>query len=431
MERFDVVIAGGGIAGSTAAAALARNGHRVLLCEAGLPNAKRLAGELLHPPGAAHLEAVGLLEPLRAAGAVPVYGFSVFRSADDPGTVLSYSEIRGGRPMGVALEHAKLTRTLFGAAGAVEGVTLWEGARVLDADLERREPAVTVRYGDETLRVGARLVVSAEGRRSPLRERAGIESIEEPPFRMLGWKIPGARLPYPGYGHVFVGGPSPILAYQMSKTEARIMFEVGLDQDLAVEEALLAALPRPFRDDVERAIANEPRATARFSGFRPSRVTGPSLAVVGDAGGCVHPLIASGMSFCAADAVRLANAFPWGTTVADALRSYEASRRGPMRTRAALGPAMVEALCSDSPEMRLLRHGLFRYWGRSSRGRGTSMGLLSTRESSMAVMAREYAIVCANALTGLPRGVVRSDQLVPAVVGLARRTAGFLRTAVA
>jgi len=69
-----------------------------------------------------------------------------------------------------------------------------------------------------------------------------------------------------------------------------------------------------------------------------------------------------------------------------------------MRTRATLGPALVEALSSHAPEMELLRRGLFRYWSKSSRGRGASLGLLSTQEARGWVMLREYAAVCMHAV---------------------------------
>ncbi len=436
-DSLDVVVAGGSIAGSTTAVALGQRGFKVLLAEAGLPNAKRLAGELLHPPAVEALEGLGLAEPLRAAGAVPVYGFAVVRGPTDRGVLLSYSEIPGGRGTGLALEHATITRTLFDAASARPNVTAWEGARVLEANGLEGTGAfaeATVRHSRGDVRVATRIVVSAEGRSSKLRDQVGIETTEEPPFRMAGWKVPGGRLPYPGYGHVFTGGPTATLAYQVSLDAVRVMFEIPHGED-DVPEALLHALPEPFRSDVRNAMANEPRASARFVGFRPAKVASGRLAVVGDAGGCVHPLIASGMSFCIGDALRLADALgDPSQLLTQGLLQYERQRKGPMRTRSALGPAMVEALCSSDPSMQLLRHGLFRYWDRSSRGRGVSMGLLSTREDSMLVMAREYALVCAHALTGLaaplgdavPRGTGRA-----AVSGLVRRSAGFLRAALA
>ena len=433
MQRFDAIIAGGGIAGSTTAAALAQRGLSVLVCEAGLPSEKRLAGELMHPPAARDLEAVGLLDALRDAGGVPVYGFAVFRSADDPGMLLSYSEIPGGSSAGIALEHALMTRTLLAEVARRDRVTVWDGARVVDADVNAAEPVVKVKRGGEELLVTAPLVVSAEGRASAMRQRTGIACHEDAPFRMVGWKIPEGRLPFPGYGHLFIGGPTATLAYQVSRSDVRIMFELELEDAVDPSEAHLAALPPRLRADVVRAMATCPRQTAKVCATNAERVSQGRLAIVGDAGGCVHPLTASGISFCTKDAMRLAasigSTFGGGSGVEAALRRYDADRTIPMLTRTALGPALVDALCSRDPDMRLLRHGLFRYWKRSSRGRGVSMGLLATERSSMLEMAREYALVCAHALTGVPAGVVPARELLPAVAGLARRSSGYLKQA--
>ena len=107
-------------------------------------------------------------------------------------------------------------------------------------------------------------MVSAEGRKSKIRDAAGISATHVSPQRMVGWKIPNGRLPYPGFGHVFIGGPYPILAYQMAKDEVRIMFELHLEDGLEIPNSLLEAIPRPFRDDVERAIEKQARSTAQI-----------------------------------------------------------------------------------------------------------------------------------------------------------------------
>ncbi|HET6984945.1 MAG TPA: hypothetical protein VFI53_22575, partial [Myxococcaceae bacterium] len=54
------------------------------------------------------------------------------------------------------------------------------------------------------------------------------------------------------------------------------------------------------------------------------------------------------------------------------------------------------------------RSGLFRYWERSPTGTRISMSLLSTRETRMSVMAREYARVVAHGLMALGSGGVRA-----------------------
>ncbi len=435
MKRFDVVVVGGGIAGSTSAAALARRGLQVLLVEAGLPSEKRLAGELMHPAACAVLEELDLLEPLLAAGAAEVRGFAVLHDAEVVGSPLEYTEIDGGEGRtSIAIEHGVMVRALLDAVGQREGVTVWEG-RVTDVeDLHSELATVHVRRGAEIETVQAPLVVSAEGRSSRIRQRAGIAVQRGAPFRMVGWRVPNTRLPRPGYGHVFAGGATTSLAYRINDQEVRVMFELGIDDDLDVSH-LLAALPEPFSEDVRRAIETQPRETAKVWGMSPARVSTGRLAVVGDAGGCVHPLTASGIAFCTQDAARLAAEvgldFQRGAGVLAALDRYEKGRRGPMRARVALGPAMVEALGSNAPEMKLLRHGLFRYWRKSKQGRARSLALLSTHESRVSVMAREYAAVCAHALTGLPAGVVPSAEVLPALVGLARQNVSRVREVVA
>lgn len=431
IRRVDAVVIGGGVAGSCTAAALAREGLEVLVCEAGLPSDRRLAGELMHPPAAEDLERLGLLDPLIAAGAAPVYGFAVIRGPGDPGTLLSYSEVIGARSSSIAIEHATMTRALLDAVSARPGVTVREGARVLGVDTAGARPIVTIRAGDRDERVEAAVVVLADGRSSRLRAALGFEAERGEELRMVGWRVRGGRLPCPGYGHVFVSEQATTLAYQISRQDVRIMFELGVDASLDLSTRI-ATLPAPFRHDVERAIEREPRVTTKVFALSTDRVATDRIALVGDAGGCVHPLTASGIAFCTRDATQLARAigprFAAGAGVPSALARYERERRGPMRTRAILGPALVEALTSPSPEMRLLRHGLFRYWATSARGRRSSIGLLSTSESRGAIAVREYASVCLHALRAVSDGAVARDEIVPAIGGLARRSAERVRS---
>src|SRR2546427_13298247 len=67
---YDVIIAGGGPAGSSAAIHLATRGARVLLLEEKkFPRAK-LCGEFISPECLAHFKRLGVMEQMRAAGGV-------------------------------------------------------------------------------------------------------------------------------------------------------------------------------------------------------------------------------------------------------------------------------------------------------------------------------------------------------------------------
>src|SRR5262249_46958193 len=115
-----------------------------------------------------------------------------------------------------------------------------------------------------------------------------------------------------------------------------------------------------------------------------------------------HPLTATGLSVCTRDAMRLRDALrSTSGQVPAALALYQAGREGPQRTRLALAEALYEIFLSRTPETRLLRNGLLRYWKSSPRGRAASMALLSTQEGHMSVMAREYARVVGYALSAL------------------------------
>ena len=71
----DVVIAGGGIAGFAAAASLREFGWSALVVEPGQRAERRLAGELIHPPGMAGLVDLNLCDNDGLPGAVPIRGF--------------------------------------------------------------------------------------------------------------------------------------------------------------------------------------------------------------------------------------------------------------------------------------------------------------------------------------------------------------------
>ena len=71
-QKFDVVIAGGGLAGSSLAGVLARGGLGVLVVEKEGGFRDRIRGELAWPWGHAEALRAGLGEPLEQLGVVPL-----------------------------------------------------------------------------------------------------------------------------------------------------------------------------------------------------------------------------------------------------------------------------------------------------------------------------------------------------------------------
>ena len=433
-RAVQVVVAGGGLAGSCAAAALAGLGYHVLLVEPGVTYSKRLAGELLHPPALADLRALGLDGAVEEADGQRVDGFAVFLSGDgraDTRVVLSYA---GNGGHGATVEHGPLVTALLGRVRALPGVTVVTGARVDGVRHIDDGVVVTIALGGARHEVRAELLVAADGRGSNVRRMAGIDAVRTQLSTMAGFVVATDSLPCPNYGHIFASGGAPVLAYAIAPGKVRVMIDIGSD-DVATavrEPNRLRALPEPFRSAVEQAIATQRPVNASNLTIVPSVLAKGRVVLVGDAAGCCHPVSASGLASAAHDARSLADAIAkHPDDLTRALRRYARKRQISQNVRIALATALYRAFAEPSPEMALLRRGLVDYWTSSARGREVSMALLATAEQRFSVLAGEYARVASRALPTLfdanrprlprrqaVRGLLAS--VVPHVAGAAR-----------
>src|SRR5690349_19254916 len=119
-NTYDVIIAGGGPAGSSAAVQLATTGARVLLIEQKKFPRPKLCGEFISPECALHFERLGVSEQMRAA-----------HPARLPATVV-YSG---------SGKNVRAPRSWFGASGVALGLSRAE----MDERLLRRAVAAGAR----------------------------------------------------------------------------------------------------------------------------------------------------------------------------------------------------------------------------------------------------------------------------------------------
>lgn len=390
-----MVVAGGGVAGACVAVALGEFGYRVAVVEPGMDPSKRLAGELVHPPGAAALAELGVLDDLRAGEGGRVTGFSVrFGGAADAVVVrLPYAQASGH--LGLAVEHGFMRERLLAAASRCPWVTVLPGARVTGADLSAKDSAtVQVSSPGQELRLRCRMLVAADGCCSQVSRLAGMMPPCHRVSTLFGVLLRDARLPDSGYGHVLLGGSGPILAYQLSDGSIRVMFDVPPSATAADCRANLHALPEPFRSSVTQALeAGRPLASASYA-TSLRQVSRGRLVLVGDAAGCCHPVTSTGLTVSVRDAVRLRDALrEAGGDIARALPLYARRRRPPQRTRLVMARAAHEIFCAPTPELRLMRDGMREYWLSSARRRTASMALLSTADGRLRVMLQEVAQV--------------------------------------
>ena len=344
MMEVDVLVAGGGPAGCTTAAAMAQLGLRTLLADAGQDRRKQLAGELLHPVGVEELTAFGFSEVLRSGGA-PIVGFAVVDG--EKTALLPYAP--GNRGLGI--EHHALTEPLLDILEKRGDVEVRRRTRVaLVSDGTDGVEAILTRDG-KSERVRARILVASDGRASPLRRALGITEHHDRLSMMIGVLVDAAALPHAGRGHLFIGGPAPVLAYPISGTQARVMVDLPLGSTpdrVRTEPEILSGVPEPLRQAVLEALQREAPLIASNDTRTTEQVYRGNVVLVGDAAGCCHPLSASGMASAVRDARALHGAMSSALNdVPAALAAYARARRPANRTRIALASSLYEAFSKD------------------------------------------------------------------------------------
>ena len=112
----DVVIVGGGIAGSALAIALARGGVEVVVLEATEVFEDRVRGESMMPWGVAEAAGLGVLDPLRAAGAHTAPLWKRYPASGDDVTEIPVGLLVEGVDGNLNLEHRLVEQRLAGEA---------------------------------------------------------------------------------------------------------------------------------------------------------------------------------------------------------------------------------------------------------------------------------------------------------------------------
>ena len=164
----DVLIVGGGIAGSTLAILLGRAGLSVELLEMGHFPREKACGEGLMPAGVGVLKRLGLAE---AAGGAPFYGVRYHFGRHTAESRFPHAD--GVPSCGRGQRRKHLDRVLFEAAAKTAGVKVYTGARV-DAALCENGRVTGVLVEGQALR--ARLMVAADGVNSRIRHQLGLDA---------------------------------------------------------------------------------------------------------------------------------------------------------------------------------------------------------------------------------------------------------------
>lgn len=176
-QRAQVIVVGGGPAGSSAAWHLATAGLDVcLLDRAAFPRAKPCA-EYVSPEGARILHAMGALETLETGDAAALTGMVVHAPSGDRihGEFVAQHGFRGFRDRGLGVRREVLDTLLLQRARKV-GVHVIEQAKVdqLTQAADGSVSGVTGHSLDGAFEIAGSLVIGADGLRSVVSRRLGL-----------------------------------------------------------------------------------------------------------------------------------------------------------------------------------------------------------------------------------------------------------------
>lgn len=174
---YDLLIVGGGIAGSALARAMSRNGAHVLIIEKELTFRDRIRGEVLLPWGSVEAKALDIYEPLLAACGREATQEIVVVSGE-AGPPRDFLTSTPHQTCVMSFFHPDMQEALSTEARNV-GVDIWRGASLRGlhpGDM----PEADIFHDGQTKRVRARLIVGADGRESTVATQLGFQREKTP-----------------------------------------------------------------------------------------------------------------------------------------------------------------------------------------------------------------------------------------------------------
>lgn len=307
---FDVVIVGGGIVGLTFACALKDAGLRTALIEA----KPREAGLQFRRAYAITLMSGRIFEGLGVWDEIlpNITTFQQIRLAEEhyPAIVNLQPQDLGTDQLGYVGEHQVIVQALLNKLKGADSVTWLCPAEVLKADYQADRVELSLSIEGEIQPVQARLLVAADGSRSPLREAAGIKT--------RGWQywqscITAVIRPEKSHEniareHFWASGPFATLPLPGNRCQIVLTApHAEAKQWLEVSESeFLAELNRRYAGQLGKIELLGDRLLFPVKLMQSDRYVLPRLALVGDAAHCCHPVGGQGMNLGIRDVAALA-----------------------------------------------------------------------------------------------------------------------------
>ena len=266
----DVIVVGGGLAGSTIATVLAQRGCRVLVLEREMKFKDRVRGENMLPWGAATARRLGVIDDLVAAGghAVPFFNTYAMGARMEHRPLPETTPTREGC---LNMYHPDLQETLL-ARAIGSGADVRRGVSVQGLSENGGRWTTTFVDNGESHSRTARLVIGADGRFSAMRNWGGFAVKRDPEnLRIAGTIVQGTRVPDDGV-HLCLGPGIATFVAPLGNNRARVYFiYVGAmgDRKLSGKDKVPAFLEACRATGAPGEWFDEVEVTARRRGGQP------------------------------------------------------------------------------------------------------------------------------------------------------------------
>jgi 2-octaprenyl-6-methoxyphenol hydroxylase len=368
-RETDVFISGGGMVGLTLALALARGGLKTVVADP-MPVAAALDAKFdgrvtaLSYSSVRMFDVLGVWEHL-SAFAQPINDILVSDAgldrAPSPFT-LHFDHREIGQPMGCIVENRHIRQVLHQVLSETDGIVLMAPASARDFTIT--DANVTADLGPEGM-LSAQLMVAAEGRDSPSREKMGIG--------LIGWSYPqwgivatvAHEKPHEGtaYEHFLPSGPFAILP--MTQNRSSLVWTEREDiapQMLALsDDAFNAEVARRFGSHLGATEVVGPRWSYPLKFHLARGYVRDRFALAGDTAHGVHPIAGQGLNLGLKDVAALAevvlDAARLGLDIGavDVLKRYERWRRFDSALMGLTMDAMNRLFSNDIAPLRAIR----------------------------------------------------------------------------
>lgn len=363
-QSFDVIIVGGGLAGTALALALQRSGLKLALVQSALPAASDEGWDsriyAVTPGNADFLRSLGVWDGLDAERIAPIHAMHVWGDSAPPQQKpsLAFDAYAAGLPaLGYIAEERLMQAGLWHALDEVEVY-----APAVSQHLEQTADVVRLTLNDGR-QLTAKLLVGADGGNSWVRQQAGI-TVNSTPYKQQGvvanfaTENPHHQIARQWFRRDGILAWLPLPGQRMSMVwsafDAQAEYLMGLSA-----EALCAEVAEAGGHALGALQLITPAAAFPLVMQRNQAMIAPRVALVGDAAHRVHPLAGQGINLGWRDVQVLAATLAEHRHDAGAwacLRRYERARKADVLAMQGVTYALQQLFNNDDPVLGWARN---------------------------------------------------------------------------